>query len=260
MPYEFITVEKEGKTAVITINRPQALNALNAQVLTELQSALNDIENDANVGAVIITGAGEKAFVAGADIAYMKDMSPLEAKKFSLLGQAVLNKIETMPLPVIAAVNGFALGGGCELAMACDFRIASEDARFGQPEVGLGVIPGFAGTQRLPRLVGKGMAKQLIFTGEMIPAGRAKEIGLVNEVVPKNELLSRAKELANRITANGPIAVRLAKEAINQGLEMDLDRAGALEADLFAICFSTSDQREGMGAFVEKRKAQFSGK
>lgn len=260
MAWENILMEKEDGIAVITINRPKALNALNAQTFYELTEALEQISADPEIKVVILTGAGEKAFVAGADIVYMKDFGSVEAREFALLGQRVMNMIEKLPQPVIAAVNGYALGGGCELAMCCDIRLAAENARFGQPEVALGVIPGFAGTQRLPRLVGKAIAKELLLTGEQITAERAWQVGLVNHVVPAAELLPRAKEMAKRIMAQGPLAVRFAKEAVNNGLEMDVDRAMAYEADLFGLCFSTSDQKEGMKAFVEKRKPQFQGK
>ncbi len=260
MSYENILLEREGAVAVITVNRPKALNALNADTLKELDRAFDELGADKSLSAVIITGAGEKAFVAGADIAFMKDLNPVEARNFALLGQAVLNKIENLPQPVIAAVNGFALGGGCELAMACDIRLASENARFGQPEVNLGVPPGFAGTQRLPRLVGKGRAKELLYTGDMISADEAYRIGLVNKVYPAAELLPAAKALAEKIGSKGPVAIRLTKSAVNQGLEMDAARGMAYEAEVFGLSFATEDQKEGMGAFLEKRKAEFKGK
>ncbi|KKM12860.1 crotonase [Clostridiales bacterium PH28_bin88] len=260
MSWENILLEKEDGIAVLTINRPKALNALNAQTFYEMAEALEKIANDPEIKVLILTGAGEKSFVAGADIVYMKDFGGVEGREFALLGQRVMNMIEKLPQPVIAAVNGYALGGGCELAMCCDIRIAAENARFGQPEVALGVIPGFAGTQRLPRLVGKAVAKELLLTGEQIPAERAWQVGLVNHVVPASELLARAKAMAKRISANGQLAVKFAKEAVNNGLEMDVDRAMAYEADLFGLCFSTADRKEGMAAFVEKRKPQFQGK
>lgn len=260
MSFENILLEKDGAVAVVTINRPKALNALNAATLEELDRVFAGLEKDESVCAVIITGAGEKAFVAGADISFMKDLSPLEARNFALLGQAVFNRIENLPQPVIAAVNGFALGGGCELACACDIRLASENAKFGQPEVNLGVPPGFAGTQRLPRLVGKGLAKELLFTGDMITAQEAYRIGLVNKVYPAGELMEKAKEMAKKIAGKGKIAVQLVKAAVNKGMEMDLARGMAYEAEVFGLSFATEDQKEGMAAFLEKRKAEFKGK
>jgi len=209
---------------------------------------------------VILTGSGEKAFVAGADITEMQHKSAIEGRNFGKLGQAVFNKIENLPQPVIAAVNGFALGGGCELAMSCDIRIASEKAKFGQPEVLLGVVAAFAGTQRLPRLVGKGRAKKLLFTGDQIDAAEACRIGLVNKVVPAGELLTAAKALAAKIISRGPVAVQLCKAAVNEGLDMDLESGQAYEAEVFGLCFATADQKEGMNAFVEKRPAKFTGK
>lgn len=260
MNWENILLEKEGAVAVVTINRPKALNALNAAVLNELDRVFTGLVADSAISVVILTGAGEKAFVAGADIAFMQKLTALEAREFALLGQAVFNRIENLPQPVIAAVNGFALGGGCELAMACDIRFAAENARFGQPEVGLGIPPGFAGTQRLPRLVGKGRAKELLFSGEMIDAQEAYRIGLVNRVCPAADLLDAAKTLARKIASKGQVAVRLTKAAVNQGLEMDTGRAMAYEAEVFALAFATADQREGMTAFLEKRPADFKGK
>lgn len=260
MAWENILLDKDAGMAVLTINRPRALNALNEQTIRELAEALDQIRTDADIQVLIVTGAGDKAFVAGADIGYMKELTPVEAREFALSGQEVFNAIEKLPQPVIAAVNGFALGGGCELAMSCDVRIAAENARFGQPEVSLGIIPGFAGTQRLPRLIGKAFAKEMLLTGDYITAGRAYEVGLVNQVVPASELMVKAREMAGRMMKNGPLAVRFAKEAVNQGLEMDVDRAMAYEADLLALCFATADQREGMTAFVEKRKPGFLGK
>jgi len=260
MVFENILVEKEGTTAVVTVNRPKALNALNAATLQELDQAFSDLAADESVAVVILTGAGEKAFVAGADISFMKGLTAIEARDFALLGQSVFNKIENLPQPVIAAVNGFALGGGCELAMACDIRLAAENAKFGQPEVNLGVPPGFAGTQRLPRLVGKGRAKELLFTTDMIDAAEAYRIGLANKVYPAAELMEAARAMAAKIAAKGQIAVRLTKSAVNQGLEMDSARAMAYEAEVFGLSFATEDQKEGMAAFLEKRKAEFKGK
>lgn len=259
MNLETLVYECSDGVAMVTVNRPQALNALNVQVLEELESLFGQLADDPAVICVILTGAGTKAFVAGADISAMQALDALQGRNFAQLGHRVFNAIENLPKPVIAAVNGFALGGGCELSMACDLRIASDNARFGQPEVNLGVIPGFGGTQRLPRLVGKGRAKQLIFTGDMIDADEAFRIGLVNQVTTAQELLPVARKIAGKIAGKGQVAVRLAKQAVNDGLEMDLDRAGAYEADLFSLCFATQDQKEGMAAFLEKRPAKFTG-
>ena len=259
MDYANLLIEVADGVAVVTINRPAALNALNAAVLHELSAAIEELKKDAAVACVILTGSGSKAFVAGADIAAMQPLDAVTAASFARLGHGVLSAIETCPKPVIAAVNGFALGGGCELAMACDIRIASESARFGQPEVNLGVIPGFGGTLRLARLVGKGRAKELIFTGDMIDAQEAYRIGLANKVVAAEELLPTARKMALKIATKGPIAVRYAKESVDAGLEMDIDRAARFEADLFGLCFATADQKEGMLAFLEKRPAQFKG-
>lgn len=253
MSYNNITLEKEGKIGLLTLNRPQALNALNSETLTELDLAFSEIANDEEINVVILTGAG-KAFVAGADITEMKDMTTMEGRKFGILGNKVFRKIETLSKPVIAAINGFALGGGCELSMACDIRIASNRAKFGQPEAGLGITPGFGGTQRLGRIVGIGMAKQLIYTGEIIDSAEALRIGLVNKVVEGEALIEEAKKLANVIAGNAPIAVKLCKEAINRGMQCDIDTALMYESEVFGECFSTEDQKEGMTAFVEKRK------
>ena len=260
MDYQNILVEKEDDIAILYINRPKALNALNKETLLEIKMAISQIAEDQEVKVVIITGSGEKAFVAGADITYMQNMNAVEGREFGKLGQEVFSLIESIEKPVIAAVNGFALGGGCELAMSCDFRIASDKAKFGQPEVTLGITPGFGGTQRLPRLVGMGMAKQLLFSGEMIDAQEALRIGLVNRVVPGEQLLAAAKQIARSISKNAQLAVRFCKVAVNQGMQTDIDRAMTIEADLFGLCFSTEDQKEGMKAFVEKRKAEFKGK
>lgn len=254
-----LLIEISEGVAIVTINRPKALNALNAETLAELHSTFTHLEKDQQVKVIILTGAGNKAFVAGGDISCMQNMQPIASREFALFGQMILNFIEALAKPVIAAVNGFALGGGCELAMACDIRLASDTARFGQPEVSLGVIPGFAGTQRLSRLIGKGRAKELLFTGEMIVAQEAWRIGLVNKVVPQEELLQAAKDMARKIAGKGPQAVRFCKEAVNNGLEMEIDRASVYEADLFALCFTTTDQVEGMTAFIEKRPANFRG-
>jgi len=258
--YENILFEKENGIGIVTINRPKVLNALNAGTILELDRLFDEIARDDSIHAVIVTGSGEKAFVAGADIAEMASMSAIEGRNWGKLAQAVFNKLENLPQPVIAAVNGFALGGGCELAMACDIRIASEKAKFGQPEVSLGVIPGFAGTQRLPRLVGKGRAKELLFSGGMIDAAEAHRIGLANKVVTPEELIAAARDMAGIIMSRGPVAVRLCKAAVNEGLDMDLESGMAYEAEVFGLCFATADQKEGMSAFLGKRKANFVGK
>lgn len=260
MAYENLLLEREDRLAVLYINRPKALNALNKDTLLEIKSAVTEVNEDTQIDVVIISGAGDKAFVAGADIAYMQNLSAIEGRAFGALGQEVFSLIESMEKPVIAAVNGFALGGGCELAMCCDFRIASEKAKFGQPEVGLGITPGFGGTQRLPRLVGSGMAKQMLYTADVIDANEALRIGLVNSVVAAEELMDFARSIARRIISKGQIAVRLSKVAANEGMQTDIDRAMTIEADAFGLCFATEDQKEGMGAFVEKRKAKFTGK
>ncbi|WP_043884305.1 short-chain-enoyl-CoA hydratase [Caldanaerobacter subterraneus] len=260
MEYKNIEVKIEKGIATITINRPKALNALNTETLEELKNVLEVLQNDDGVKVIVITGAGEKAFVAGADISEMKDMSVFEAKKFAELGQKVFRKIELMKKPVIAAVNGYALGGGCELALACDIRIASRNAKFGQPEVGLGIIPGFGGTQRLPRIVGVSKAKELIYTGDMIDAEEALRIGLISKVVEQDKLLEEAYGIAKKIMSKGLVAVSLAKEAINKSLEVDIDSGMEYEANAFAMCFGTQDQKEGMVAFLEKRAPKFEGR
>lgn len=260
MNYENLLIEIADGIALLTVNRPKALNALNEQTLHELQSAFSGFTEDDEVQVIIITGSGEKAFVAGADIAAMQPLTAMQARKFAKLGHEVMRTIEANPKPVIAAVNGFALGGGCELALGCDIRLVSENARFGQPEVNLGVTPGFGGTQRLSRLVGKGLAMELVLTGDMIDAAEAHRIGLANKVFAQAELLDAAKAMAAKIISKGPLAVKLAKEAIRNGLEMDLDRANQYEAELFGLCFASEEQKEGMLAFLEKRPAQFAGK
>lgn len=249
----------DEKVAVITINRPKSLNALNTEVLNELSEAIGLIEKDSSIRAAVLTGAGEKAFVAGADIAEMQNKNVLEARAFSSLGNEVFSKLENLKIPVIAAVNGFALGGGCELAMACDIRIAGHKAKFGQPEISLGVMPGFGGSQRLPRLVGIGVAKEILFSGEMINAERAYEIGLVNRIVDGTEVVAEAIKLAQKIASSSPLGVNFTKKAVNEGINLDLERAVSLEAELFGLLFSTKDQKEGMAAFLEKRKAVFKG-
>ena len=256
MEYENLLLKKAGNICILTINRPKALNALNSRVLEELSDAVDQIEKDKDIYVVIITGEG-KAFVAGADILEMKDMTSEAARKFAKQGLEVFRKIELMEKVVIAAVNGFALGGGCELAMCCDIRIASEKAKFGQPEVGLGITPGFAGTQRLSRLVGIAKAKELIFTGDMIDANEAEKIGLVNKVTKHEELMNTAVELARKIASKGQIAVRYSKVAINRGVETDIETGMEIERNLFSLCFATDDQKEGMTAFIEKRKPEF---
>lgn len=258
MEFENLLLKKEGNIGILSINRPKSLNALNSNVLKELNTAIDTINDDDEISVVILTGEG-KAFVAGADIVEMKDKNSREAREFAELGIKVFRRLELMEKPVIAAVNGFALGGGCELAMSCDIRIAGEKAKFGQPEVGLGITPGFAGTQRLSRLVGISKAKELIFTGDMINANVAERIGLVNKVVSQEEIMNEAINLAKKIASKGQIAVRYAKTAINRGIETDMDTAMSIEKDLFGLCFATEDQKEGMTAFIEKRKPEFKG-
>ena len=245
--------EAQGAVGLVTINRPEALNALNPQVLADLKAVFEGIDQNA-IRCVVVTGAGEKSFVAGADIGSMSVMTKAEGEAFGKMGNDVFRMIETFPIPVIAAVNGFALGGGNELAMCCDFRICSDNAMFGQPEVGLGITPGFSGTQRLPRRVGIAKAKELIFSGKVIGAAEAEKIGLVNAVYAPEELIPGAIAMAKSFTANAPIAVKYSKACIDRGMQMDIDDGIALENELFAMCFATADQKEGMSAFVEKRK------
>ena len=249
----YILFEQEGHVGVLTINRPKALNALNSEVLSELEETLDKLDTNA-VRVLIVTGAGEKSFVAGADIGEMSTLSQAEGEAFGVHGNRVFRKIETLPIPVIAAINGFALGGGNELAMSCDIRICAENAVFGQPEVGLGITPGFGGTQRLARLVSPGMAKQLIYTAKNIKAPEALRIGLVNAVYPLEELMPAAKKMAAQIADAAPIAVRACKRAINVGLEQPMDEAIGTEAHEFGLCFETEDQRTGMAAFLNKEK------
>lgn len=248
----FVDYEVKGNYAVITINREQALNALNSEVLDDLDKVISSIDLDV-VRAVVLTGAGEKSFVAGADIGEMSTLSKAEGEAFAKKGNDIFRKIETCPIPFIAAVNGFALGGGCEISMSCDIRIASESATFGQPEVGLGITPGFGGTQRLARIVGPGMAKQLIYTARNIKADEALRIGLVNAVYPAEELMEQAEKMAGIIAGNAPIAVRACKKAINEGLDLPMDEAIALEEKLFGSCFESWDQQEGMANFLRKK-------
>lgn len=250
---EFITYEVEGQIGIITINRPKALNALNSAVLDELDKTLDAVDQEA-IRCLILTGAGEKSFVAGADIGEMSTLTKAEGEAFGKKGNDVFRKLETFPIPVIAAVNGFALGGGCEISMSCDIRICSENAVFGQPEVGLGITPGFGGTQRLARIVGTGKAKEMIYGARNIKAEEAYRIGLVNNVYPAKELMPAAKKLASTIARNAPIAVRNCKRAINEGIQVDMDQAIVIEEKLFGSCFETCDQKEGMNAFLEKRK------
>ena len=250
---EFITYEVEGQIGIITINRPKALNALNSAVLDELDKTLDAVDQEA-IRCLILTGAGEKSFVAGADIGEMSTLTKAEGEAFGKKGNDVFRKLETFPIPVIAAVNGFALGGGCEISMSCDIRICSETAVFGQPEAGLGITPGFGGTQRLARIVGTGKAKEMIYGARNIKAEEAYRIGLVNNVYPAEELMPAAKKLASTIARNAPIAVRNCKRAINEGIQVDMDQAIVIEEKLFGSCFETCDQKEGMNAFLEKRK------
>lgn len=260
MTFENLLYEKANGIATVTFNRPKALNALNSATLRELSDLLDEIAQDESVKAVILTGAGEKAFVAGADITEMRRKTPLEARSFSQFGNAVFLKLERLPQPTIAAVNGFALGGGCELAMACDIRVASTNAKFGQPEVNLGIVAGFGGTQRLPRLVGAGNAKELLMTADMISAERAAQIGLANHVVEPAQLLAKAQEITGKILSKAPFAVQFSKKLVNDGANIDLDRALALESETFGSLFGSEDRVEGMTAFVEKRQANFQGK
>lgn len=249
----FVKYEVKEQYAIITIDREKALNALNSQVIDDLNDVLNGVDLDV-IRALIITGAGEKSFVAGADIGEMSSLTKAEAEKFGKKGNAVFRRIETFPIPVIAAVNGFALGGGCELSMCCDIRIAAENAKFGQPEVGLGITPGFGGTQRLTRLISVGKAKEMLYTCAQINAEEAKAIGLVNAVYPIAELMPAAEKMAQKIARNAPIAVRATKKAANDGLQTDMDSAIDLESKLFGSCFESNDQKNGMTAFLEKRR------
>jgi enoyl-CoA hydratase len=249
----YVKYEQKGFVGIVTINREKALNALNAEVMNDLETVIDAIDAE-KTRCVIITGAGQKSFVAGADIGAMCHMSKADGQKFSAMGNATFRKIEKLPMPVIAAVNGYALGGGCELSLSCDIRIASENARFGQPEAGLGITPGFGGTQRLARTIGVGKAKEMIYTCRNVKAEEALQIGLVNAVYPADQLMDECMKLAERIAGNAPIAVRQCKKAINMGLQMDIDSATALEPELFGSCCDTEDQRNAMTAFCEKRK------
>ena len=260
MEYQTIRFEAKGPIAYVTINRPDKLNALNMAVMEELRTAFTDVKDDAAIRVVILTGTGEKAFVAGADIGELSKHNTISAKEYTHKGQSVLDLIENLGKPVIACINGFALGGGCELAMACTLRIASENAKLGQPEVKLGIMAGYGGTQRLPRLIGKGRAMQMLLTADMINAQEAYRIGLVNEVVPLADLIKRAEEIAAKIIANAPLACQYTMEAVNHGMNMTLEEGLYLEATLFGVCCSTEDKNEGTKAFLEKRAASFTGK
>jgi enoyl-CoA hydratase/carnithine racemase len=260
MTFENFLVEKNTAVAYVTINRPKVLNALNLETMEELRAAFTDIKNDTTIRVAILTGSGEKAFVAGADIGELSKHDAISGKEYTHKGQSVLDLIEKLGKPVIACINGFALGGGCELAMACTMRLASQTAKLGQPEVKLGIIPGYGGTQRLPRLVGKGIAMQLVLTGEMISAEEAHRIGLVNEVVPTADLIPRAEAIAQKIVANAPLAIQYAMEAVNHALDLTLSEGLYLEATLFGVCCATEDKTEGTKAFLEKRAAQFKGR
>jgi enoyl-CoA hydratase len=260
MAFDNLLLEREGAVAIVTINRPKVLNALNTRTLDEFRRVVLDLKGDDGVRVVIVTGAGEKAFAAGADINELAVQTPTGGRELALSGQHVLDSIENMGKPVIAAINGYALGGGCELAMACTLRLAADTAKLGQPEINLGIIPGYAGSQRLSRLVGKGRAMELILSGASIGASEAERIGLVNRVVPAAELMTEARKLAGQLGANAPIAMRYIINAINKGLEMPFAEACVFEATLFGLIASTDDMREGTRAFLEKRKAEFKGK
>ena len=260
MTFDNLLIERDDAVAIITLNRPKLLNALNSQTLTELASAMAAFKDDAGVRAIVLTGAGEKSFVAGADINELAVLSPVEGKEHARRGQTIFDTIEQLGKPVIAAINGFALGGGCELAMACTLRLAADTAKFGQPEINLGLIPGYAGSQRLPRLVGKGVALEMLLTGDMINAQRAYEIGLVNRVVPATELLAEARTLAHTLASKAPIAVRYILDAVHQGLDSPFAQGEYLETSLFGTIASSADMREGTKAFLEKRKAVWQGK
>jgi enoyl-CoA hydratase len=260
MTFENLLIERDDAVAIVTFNRPKVLNALNTQTLTELAAVVADVKADASVRAIVLTGAGEKSFVAGADINELAVQAPIEGKEHARRGQQIFDVIEQLGKPVIAAINGFALGGGCELAMACTLRIAADNARFGQPEINLGIIPGYGGSQRLPRLVGRGIALEILLSGDMISAQRAYEIGLVNRVVPAAELMTEAKKIAHALASKAPIAVRYIIEAVHQGLDGPLAAGQFLETALFGAIASSADMKEGTKAFLEKRKAVWQGK
>jgi enoyl-CoA hydratase len=260
MAFENLTLERDGPVAVLTINRQKVLNALSTPTMDELRRAVLDVKNDEAVRVLIITGAGEKAFVAGADINELAVQTPAQGKEHALRGQHVFDLIENLGKPVIAAINGFALGGGCELALACTLRVAADTARLGQPEINLGIIPGYAGSQRLPRLVGKGVALDMLLTGRQVKADEALQIGLVNRVVSAPELMNEARKLATELASKAPVAMKYIIEAVNRGLEISFDKGEFLEATLFGLVASTDDMREGTQAFLEKRKPEFKGK
>jgi enoyl-CoA hydratase len=260
MAFENLILERDGAVAILTINRPKVLNALNTPTIDDLRRAVLELKHDPDIRVVIITGAGEKSFVAGADINELAVQAPRQGKEHALRGQHVFDLIENMGKPVIAAINGFALGGGCELAMACTLRLAADTARLGQPEITLGIIPGYAGTQRLPRLVGKGVALDILLTGRQVKADEAFQIGLVNKVVPAAALMSEARALASELASKAPVAMQYIIEAVNRGLEVSFDKGQFLEATLFGLVASTDDMREGTRAFLEKRKPEFKGR
>ncbi len=259
MAYDNIIFQVEDGISTITFNRPESLNALNSELLKEFSQALDEIAANENIRVLILTGAGEKSFVAGADITELATFNALQAKRFSERGHFMMNKLQELPIPVIAAVNGFALGGGCEIALACDFIYASENAMFGLPEINLGIIPGFGGTQRLSRLIGKNIAKELIFTGKMIPASEAHAIGMVNRVCSQESLMDEVVKTANNIVLKGKASLRAAKQAINSGMNVDLNSGCSIEIDAFSLCMASPDAKEGTSAFLEKRKADFKG-
>jgi enoyl-CoA hydratase len=259
MEWKNVLCERKDQISIVSINRPQSLNALNMETLGEISQVFAQLSHDNQTKAVILTGVGDKSFVSGADIGQFNTLKPIDAPGFSRHGQSVFSQIENLGKPTIAAVNGYALGGGCELALACSLRVASEKARFGLPEVSLGLIPGYGGTQRLPRLIGKGRALELILTGEMIDAQEAYRIGLVNKVVPAEHLLNSCLDLVNKILRNGPVALKMALEAVNYGLNSDLETGTMVESNLFGLCFATQDREEGVKAFSEKRKPAFRG-
>lgn len=260
MGYENIIYELDGAIATITFNRPKALNALNAALLSELSAALDDIAANEDIRVLVLTGAGDKSFVAGADISELATFNALQAKMFAQSGHSIIGKLQQLPIAVIAAVNGFALGGGSEISLACDFIYASENAKFGLPEINLGIMPGFGGTQRLPRLIGANMAKELIFSGRLVSADEAVRIGLANKVVPADELMGAVIKTAKEIASKGRVSLRAAKQAVNRGLDTDLASGCAIEIDAFALCMASPDGKEGTTAFLEKRKAEFKGR
>lgn len=260
MAYENILFTLEDGIATLTFNRPKALNALNGALLDELSQALDEVAENEDIRVLILTGAGDKSFIAGADITELATFGPLQAKAFAQKGQAIVSKLQALAIPVIAAVNGFALGGGSEMALACDFIYASENANFGLPEISLGIIPGFGGTQRLPRLIGANLAKEMIFTGKMIPAAEAREIGMVNKVFAPEALMEEALKTARTIASKGKVSLRAAKQSVNRGLNVDLATGLDIECEAFALCMASEDAKEGTSAFLEKRKAAFKGR